>query len=284
MIITRIWGGLGNQMFEYAFGRNLATAKNTELKLDVSYYAQKNKRAYGLKYFNIREGIAAPEEIANLQGGGRIIGLVERLKPYYKRRIIKQKHLYFDSSIFRAGINAYLDGYWQSEKYFAGIADIIRREFVLKSEHVNSINKDILRRIENTNSVSLHVRRGDYLKLKNTFCVCPMDYYRQAVEKISQVVNDPVFFVFSDDMAWAKENLKINFPVEYVSDNYDLEDYEELILMSRCKHNVIANSSFSWWGAWLNNNPDKIVIAPAKWYSSDKYRNPDNIPGEWIKI
>ena len=140
--------------------------------------------------------------------------------------------------------------------------------------------------ISQTNSVSLHIRRGDYVsnqKTNQTHGTCDLDYYQRCITEIEKEVENPYFFVFSDEIEWVKENLKINHPAEYVDQNTGDKSYEDMRLMSQCKHNVIANSSFSWWGAWLNSYPDKIVFAPKRWFASDKHNTKDLIPEGWKK-
>jgi hypothetical protein len=145
----------------------------------------------------------------------------------------------------------------------------------------------IQRRIINSNSVSLHIRRGDYLD-NPIFANLSVEYYEKSVDFIKKKYNDAAFFVFSDDLSWAKNNLKLNVSTYYVDVNDAKTDYMDLMLMASCKHNVIANSTFSWWGAWLNNNPDKIIIAPRKWYNDKtkqkKYENGALVPNNWVKI
>jgi len=149
-----------------------------------------------------------------------------------------------------------------------------------------NLYKNNEQKIKEKNSVSLHIRRGDYLTMQkaiDTIGVCPLDYYDKAIREITRKIKNPTFFIFSDDINWVKENLKTNSPTIFVSGG-KLKDYEELILMSKCKHNIIANSSFSWWGAWLNNNPNKIVIAPKKWFKDTSKNTRDLIPESWLKL
>lgn len=178
----------------------------------------------------------------------------------------------------------FVDEYYQNEKYFIDIADEIKKEFVLKNDF-SAKAKEYLQRIENSNSVSLHIRRGDYVankKINAYHGVCGLDYYNEAMKIIKEKINNPIFFVFSDDIHWAEENLK---GTEFVFVSCpEIEDVEELILMSKCKHNIIANSSFSWWGAWLNKNPEKIVIAPKRWFNDKKAEQINIAPANWLRI
>ncbi|MFH0972649.1 MAG: alpha-1,2-fucosyltransferase, partial [Patescibacteria group bacterium] len=177
----------------------------------------------------------------------------------------------------------FLDGYWQTEKYFKDIEDIIRSEFTLKTEYSN-LNPELIAKISSCNSVSMHIRRGDYITNQNTnefHGICFLDYYKKAINLIAEKFPNPTIFIFSDDLKWCKENIKIKYPIVFVKGN---KNYEDLIMMSKCSHNIIANSSFSWWGAWLNNNPNKIVIAPQKWLNNPNINYSDIIPSTWIKI
>jgi hypothetical protein len=183
------------------------------------------------------------------------------------------------------GNNIHLDGYWQSEKYFIDITDTLRLDFTLKKE-MEVKARDLYEKIKNKNSVSLHIRRGDYLssKFSSIYPVLSIDYYSRALKVIKDKIKDPQIFVFTDDIEWVKDNLDIPVQIEFVSGQKDINANEELILMSQCRHNIIANSSFSWWGAWLNSNPEKIVIAPSHWLYVDSYKIDDLVPKKWIKI
>ncbi len=290
MIVTKLHGGLGNQMFQYAIGRCLAEKNNTVLKLDLSFYNNPpngaTPREYSLDFFKIKKNIASDEEIKNFKKYERKKG-----RKYFFHNLffsnssihIKEKTFNFNNDTLKKTDEAYLDGYWQSEKYFKNIEDIIHKEFTLKDELNENLQK-ITGEIKKTNSISLHIRRGDYAndsKTNSYHGLCPMAYYNQAIKKITDEIKEPVLFIFSDDIDWVKENLKTNFPVAFIKGN---RDYEDLILMSLCKHNIIANSSFSWWGAWLNKNPDKIVVAPKNWFNDLKINSEDLMPNNWFKI
>ena len=302
MIITKLKGGLGNQMFQYAIGRNLSIIHNTQLKLDTSFFQERltkpnfAKRYYNLNIFNIVENFASKDEIEEFKKYEKIGGYRKFFHDILKAdetKYIKEKQCSFDKNILRASDNIYLDGYWQSEKYFStqsadilsnkeNIENLIRQEFTLKNEFQIK-NIDLTRKIKNSNSISIHIRRGDYTdsKTKKSIGLCPVKYYHQAITEIINKVKNPIFFIFSDDIKWSKNNLQINLPATFIDGN---KNYEDLILMSMCKHNIIANSSFSWWGAWLNQNPNKIVIAPKKWFVKTTLDTKDLIPNAWIRI
>jgi hypothetical protein len=289
MIIVRLIGGLGNQLFQYALGRNLALKNNCELKLDISGFEDYKLHKYGLHHFNIVENIATKKDIREFKPTSRnfLFNLSNRISdsvlPWNKRKYIVERDLNYNSNIFNVGGNAYLDGWWQSEKYFADISRIIRKELSVKNEP-DGLNREILTIINSTNSVSLHIRRGDYVsnpQTKEFHGVLGMEYYMESLNLIEENVKDPQIFVFSDDIPWARDNLQTDLPVHFINHNGIEKNYEDLRLMSNCKHNIIANSSFSWWGAWLSKNKEKVVIAPKKWFSF-QIRLEDRIPSNWL--
>lgn len=272
MVIIKLQGGLGNQLFQYAFGRSFAIKRNTEFKLDISFYSLKfngiTPRHYHLKDFNIKAGVTGEQGDA---------------------KVIKEKSFQFDSSIwdiFDTRGNIYLDGYWQSEKYFIDIKDLILSEISLKNPGQEMLEID--KKIKAENSIALHIRRGDYISDKKTYHfhgTCDNKYYEKAIDYIlsTKLIPNPSLYIFSDDIEWVKINFKNRLPIEFVSGD-KIKDTEELILMSHCKHNIIANSTFSWWGAWLNTNREKTVIAPQKWFNNEKVNTSDLIPEKWIRI
>ncbi|MBN1585116.1 alpha-1,2-fucosyltransferase [Candidatus Uhrbacteria bacterium] len=298
LTVVRLKGGLGNQLFQYAAGRAIAVRNGSGLKLDITGYGDQaglaTPRTFALAPFVIQAGFANRDEIGGFIGkvsGWK--GLVGRLWRKLRRKdtgvlekVVSESGFGFDPEILGKRGDLYLDGFWQSEKYFSDIAETIRREFTLKKEG-ELLNTEIARRIGGkSGSVSLHVRRGDYVTDPNTNAyhgTCSPEYYGEAIGLIAEKVSNPHFFVFSDDIEWVKANIGIDYPVTYVSGE-GRPDYEELRLMSYCRHNIIANSSFSWWGAWLNPNPDKIVIAPKRWFSGASQDTGDLIPESWIRI
>jgi hypothetical protein len=293
MIIVKLLGGLGNQMFQYATARALAEKHSTILKIDVSEFELYKLHRYSLHCFNIWEYLASRTEVedilysANLFKKIKIKSLIKLgIKDGRDNSWITEKQFNFSPEILNLPNNILLDGYWQSEKYFADITDILQREFVVKYQQDNH-SRQFAELIQNTQSVSLHIRRADYVQ--NTVTnqihgICDQDYYACAVRYISERINNPHFFVFSDEPQWAKDNLKLGFPTTIVDCNDASRNYEDLRLMSMCQHNIIANSSFSWWGGWLNSNSDKLVIAPKKWFNDQTRNTKDIIPERWIKI
>lgn len=284
MIITELKGGLGNQLFQYSVGRALAEKSMTQLKLDTSWYGVVPDRQYDLHYFAISGEVATHKEIRRLKGGfgAKISGLLG--KPA-TRSVITEQFFHFDPDILELGDNVYLDGYWQSPKYFESIASTIRKEFSLKDEPKGQ-NKHYAESISNTAAVSLHVRRGDYVankKFNDFHGTSPLAYYAAAVAYIAKKVQSPHFFIFSDDPQWTKENLKFDYPTTYITGN-EKAGQEDLRLMSMCKHFIVANSTFSWWGAWLGGNKNKIIIAPKEWFKDKAQDTKDLIPESWVRL
>ena len=293
MIITKLIGGLGNQMFQYATARRLAEKHSTILKLDVTGFEQYKLHRYSLHCFQCWEYLAANSEIEHtiyqqglLNKLRRKASLTLKLQVPKSNNWIIEKQFNFDSQILEAPNNVLLDGYWQSEKYFVDIKDTLQREFVVKYLQDPQSAK-FADRIQNTESVSLHVRRTDYVQnivTNQIHGTCDRNYYDRAVRYVGERVINPHFFIFSDEPQWAETNLKLDFPVTIVDCNDASRNYEDLRLMTMCKHNIIANSSFSWWGAWLNPNPNKLVIAPQKWFNDETRNTQDVIPDRWIKL
>ena len=290
MIITELNGGLGNQMFQYAAARRLAEVNHAELKLNIENFKNDKLRTYELHHLNINAQFVAYNDIASFKNKSKR----QKIKSYImqilsQKRIhnIKEKYFHFDKSVLFLSDNVYLQGYWQSEKYFKDISDIIRREFTLR-EPLSGESQRIVQKIKTSvNSVSLHIRRGDYISNPTTNSVhgvCPLQYYQESIQVLSEKLGKLSLFVFSDDPMWAERNLSYEYPMIFVNHNGAEHAYEDMHLMSLCMHNIIANSSFSWWGAWLNNNPYKVVFAPKQWFKKEEMNTKDLIPGSWIRV
>ena len=292
MIITNIIGGLGNQMFQYAAGRAHSLKLGVPLKLDAKDFSgyQLHQGFELNRVFNCNADIAADIDLAKTLGWQRS-KLAQRLlrRPQFKclrhKSYIVEPHFNYWSGISQLKDNVYLDGYWQSEQYFIEFADTIRADFTFRPI-LSAQNAEVAKHILQVNAVSLHVRRGDYAinpKTTATHGLCSLDYYRAAIDYVSGHVVKPLFFIFSDDIAWVKANLNIDSSAFFVDHNANQESYNDMRLMSLCKHHIIANSSFSWWGAWLNQNAEKIVIAPKQWFSKSTDSS-DLIPASWIRL
>lgn len=284
MIIVQINGGLGNQLFQYSTAKALSIKKNVPLLLDMSWFAQTGKKD-GLHYFPVPERIATEFELKPFYERGLIKKAVQRLKISKNREIYREKFFHFDPNLFKVNDRVFLKGIWQSEKYFIDQDEAIRQTLTIKEQYTSHLSS-IAAELHSTNSISIHVRRGDYLTpvALDVLGLQELDYYKTAWSEIkSKVPNAQVYF-FSDDTRYVEEELMPIIPGTILSrqkaDNY----IEDFYLMSQCKHNIIANSSFSWWAAWLNNNPDKLVIAPKKWFNNGPKDTEDLIPDSWNRI
>lgn len=292
MIIVKLLGGLGNQLFQFALGRHLAIRNKTELKFDITdLLDHRPKGNFTLRHlsmdaFDVSFERATDKDLNKFHLKPQNFfqfHLGKFLRKINKHQIYQEKGSFYDPEILKAGKRSYIDGYWQSEKYFKEIEPIIRNDLQLKKPLPSAALKQ-LDHISNENAVSLHIRRGDYVTnilAKQLLGTLSLDYYQTSIQWIAQKVRDPYFFIFSDDMDWVKKNLDLNYPFKIIEGN---PEYVDLYLMSKCKHNIIANSSFSWWGAWLNANPEKIVICPKNWYADTTYKSPDLKPQAWIQL
>ena len=216
----------------------------------------------------------------------RLERLRERLRPPRRERRLIEQPGRFEAEVLTAPADCYLEGFWQSAEYFADAAELVRADFAFKADPPPAAVRR-LGQIAGCQSVSLHVRRGDKAwrpKVKSAHGVLSLDYYAQAVAAVAARVPDPCFFVFSDDLDWARENLRLPFPAFFIDDNAGQPDCEDLRLMSACHHHIVANSSFSWWGAWLHPLPESVVVAPARWVNDQRLQNPRLLPPHWELI
>lgn len=304
MIITRISGGIGNQLFQYALGRALSLKNNAELKLDTHFYGLNIEpdRSFKLPHFNIQNiehliatdadfkkaGIPNPvaQDIFSkmIRRGFRVI---ESVKPINKRKVILEPAFNFIPKVMSIQDSCYLSGVWQSEKYFKEFEATIRKDFALKVP-LSEKAIQVKRMMETSPSVSIHIRRGDQVKdpvLLKKHGNLTQEYYTKALEYIRQKMRGTPLrvFVFSDEIEWVKNNMDFGTDAVYVSE-YQIPDYEELVIMSACTHHIIAKSSYSWWGAWLNPSPHKIVIAPKQRFGEASNVAHDLIPESWIQL
>lgn len=287
-VTVRLNGGLGNQLFQYASGRAVALRHDAQLLLDLSAFDTDRKRSYELGAFPIEARIATPDDLALYEPRHRPVGVIARLRERLRARpeVYREPHFHYDANLADHRPPVYLDGYWQSERYFADIADRLRRELTPRAP-LETENARVAAEIDAVTAVSLHVRRGDYVSDAHTNAyhgVCSLDYYRAAVAHIAARVPDAHLFVFSDDHAWTQANLTLGLPTTYVSANPPDRGFRDMQLMTRCRHHVIANSSFSWWGAWLNAAPEKIVVAPRRWFAASENDPRDLIPPRWVQL
>ncbi len=290
MIIVKLYGGLGNQMFQYAAAKSIAVRLNTAMLYDDEYFISPEKFgsswSYQLNLLNTQIELHSPLISKKLSF------IIHRVFRKLNSKNIKYKKYFFekpdqfDANIVDVINNTRLDGYFQSEKYFKQCRAEILKDFSPKAE-LDSKNKLICEQIHSENSVSLHVRRGDYITNAIAALVHitnHQDYYQKAITYIENKISDPVFYIFSDDINWAKQNITTKSKMNFIDHNKNTDSYKDLFLMSHCKHNIIANSSFSWWGAWLNQNSSKIVIAPQRWYIDATKSTQDIYPEDWLKL
>jgi hypothetical protein len=291
MIIIRLKGGMGNQLFQYAFGRQLAYQLKTGLKLDLSSLLDRSKgdfvyRDYDLSVFNINAEFVHPPST---------LRAVYKLKSssvtkFIRRRIdrgrqyIKETHFHLHPELLSEPVdNAVYEGWFQSPKYFTAVDDDLRREFTFRHAILPE-SQVLLQKIQQVNAVCLNVRRTDFLKV-DTLNTTDQAYFLKAAHLIAEKVVEPHFFVFSDDIDWCRENIRLDHPIEVVDHlhkGYKFGNY--LQLMRACKHFIIPNSSFAWWAVWLNERPDKLVIAPKNWFNDLSIDTSDLIPSNWIRL
>ncbi|MEK7212332.1 MAG: alpha-1,2-fucosyltransferase [Patescibacteria group bacterium] len=297
MVTINIRGGAGNQMFQYAFAKALARAKNTDFRLDLTQLLDRTPRSitfrnYELGAFRIAPCFTLLSRLAMKLSAPLIyLGVsyaLTRAKDIagIQKRVVERK-IGFHPEIFSIKGDVYLDGWWQSEKYFKSIEREVREDFSFRAPLTSEL-KVIGERMGQDDSVCLHVRRGDYVTNPNAsreIGFVGKNYYERALEFIVKRVPSPRFFVFSDDIPWCRENLRTGFLTEFIGADYaGGRWYEHLELMTLCKHFVIANSSFSWWAAWLGSRPGKIVIAPKRWFNDPDLSSKDVVPESWIRV
>ena len=293
MIIAKIFGGLGNQMFQYAAGKSFAFKNNSELKLDINHYKIKTLphglpyRTYDLSIFKIKEDIATDKEIARFKNDStdfikRNIRKAENMISPHK--IIYEPYFHYYSGWNSMKGNIYIDGYWQSEKYFNDIEDVIRKEFEIKTTLTKEGNA-MIEKIQDSNSICLNIRRQEFASNPHLNLFTGVEYIYKAVDYINNKVRNPHYFIFSDELDWVKQHVKLSQPFTIVENNLYGDKFRDcLYLMSSCKHFIIPNSTFGWWSAWLNPKAEKMVVAPQRWFSDDKRNTKDLIPEKWIRL
>jgi len=252
MILTKLQGGLGNQLFQWAVSKNLSLIYDTDYYFEMGYFLNGSQWNYELDKFKN----------------------VESVPGYYNPSI----PVIMDNFHYRTiPNNSFLNGYWQSEKYFKENADVVRNNLKISKELKDYIINKYP--IFGENTLSIHIRREDYTGITHIHPLQTVEYYKNAYDTINDSTINVM--VFSDDIKWCKENIKFN-NVNYVTDENNITD---MYTMSLCKHNITANSSFSWWGSWLNSNVDKKVVAPINWFNKTcSYSDDDIVPENWIKI
>ncbi len=281
MITIKYSGGLGNQIFQYIFGLTKAGEIGCEVDFDMSFFKKNPKRPYQMDIFGITP--AANKDF--------------RIPIYWKLRKFIKKDKFMNLNIYRETSfiyeekskeikdNTFIEGFFQSAKYFD---ETFARNVLTFKKEGSKKTQEIMEKMKSENSVSIHIRRGDYVqkaRYKNLFNQLTLEHYARAVEIIKEKVENPTFYIFSDDPEWVKENLKIE-GATYISHNTGNDSWQDLMLMASAKHNIIANSSFSYWGAMLNGNENKVVIAPEIWFAENKpeQQTKDIYPNNWIKL
>jgi hypothetical protein len=284
VIVVRLLGGLGNQMFQYAIGRALAEKRGDELLLDASAYDEPQPGLTPRRY-----------ELGGLRIRAALCGAWLRWKfrrppwvPWLRRYVyVAESSHHFDASLSQwRDLHLYLDGYWQSERYFDSVRTALLSELSPASPP-DERNSELLEEIRASNAVAVHVRRTDYVQneeLRALHGVCSVDYYQRAMAYVCERLDAPRFYMFSDDPDWVRENLSAPAEARYVAHNGADRGAEDLRLMRECKSFVIANSSFSWWGAWLSSHKDKIVVAPRPWFADPNEDEGDLVPAGWVRM
>lgn len=273
MIVTKLIGGLGNQMFQYAVGRQLAVLRKTLLKLDLSGFDNYTLREYLLDRFNIQAEPADEQDLSKMNSlceeaavkAGKLNPFSKPAARYFKES--RRSYFRFQKKVLQLPADSYLDGYWVHPRYFSGIRNELLREFSSKAP-MNSRSQAVLQKMRGSESCSVHIRRGDYVTDPRTMRyhgVLSPDYYRAAVRRITERSPNACFYLFSDDLDWVRENLNLEQQHVLVDTNVGESPHFDMMMMAECKHHIIANSTFSWWAAWLSTHPESMVIAPAQW-------------------
>jgi hypothetical protein len=287
MVIINVIGGLGNQMFQYSFYQSLLN-KGVDAYLDLSEFkTYKLHNGFELeRIFDLSSvRIASATEVEKYTDRKKDFLSRKRRKLFGSKRSHIREHRFMPAMLHKHN-NLYLDGYWQSAEYFSHIEFLIRDEFRFDDDYCEE-NTKLIEKARQTESVSIHIRRGDYISNPKVYesygHLCDLDYYNKAIAIIKSKIENPTFFVFSNDMNWVKDNIELPRTTEFVNLNQGVDSFRDMQIMSECRHNIIANSSFSWWGAWLNNNPTKTVIAPTPWMLKDTMTY-QRTPANWQEI
>lgn len=285
MIITEINGGLGNQLFQYAAGLALATRHQTELKINVQFKEEDTSRDIGLSHFNIELKKATTKDLSSLYPASVFERIIQRILPTSFKKYYKEKEFAYQTSFKQLGSNLYLKGYWQSELYFSSISEQIRAAFTLSPTVFQGAAK-FIEEVNTIESVAIHVRKGDYLisPFADYYTNLESSYYNKAIDLLRTRNAHLKLFVFTDDINWVKSNLQLDHSYTIASGTYTQSMYEDFKAMQSCKYHVIANSSFSWWTAWLSDRKDKVVVAPQQWFNKGPKDTQDLLPKTWLTV
>ena len=285
-VVVGLSGGLGNQMFQYAAGRSLAVRLGAPLALDLSWFGGQSDRKFALEPFHVEADQCS--QCSSLSP--RCQSLISRFSRRWLTHILgvpvwREPHFHYSEDFAALSSPVFLDGYWQSEKYFKGIRSLLLREFALREPLPPACAK-LLEQISECNAICIHVRRGDYLNnpvAAKVHGTCSLDYYYAGVGDLCRELTKPHCFIFSDDPVWVRSSLVLGCPMTVVDVNGPNDAHLDLVLMAACRHFLIANSSLSWWGAWLGGYPSKKVIAPARWFSTSDNDTRDLLPESWLR-
>jgi hypothetical protein len=292
MICVRLDGGLGNQLFQYAAGRALALQHATGLLLDTSTLQRRARsvtpRNLELQHFQHAGHLSTPSASSLLRWAHRAARVSHWVSPW---RTFVEKGVGYQGGFSALPNQTYLVGYWQSFRYFSHVADQLIAELT-PAGSLSDASSAIAHQIDSNLSVALHVRRGDYVSLvaaAELHGTLPLAYYVEAMARVSETVGRARYFVFSDDVEWCRANLRLADDAVFVTHNTGTDAWQDLILMARCQHQIIANSSFSWWGAWLADQrrpaPDHLVVAPARWFAGQPGQGlSDRFPAHWVVL
>jgi hypothetical protein len=282
-IRTKLMGGLGNQMFQYAAGRALSTRTGLPLLLDTSPLLHPSHRQYELAAFHIQAEVLHTS-VSEPKTWLHKLGLRGTSKAK-TQPTLREAHFHFDPRFSDITGACVLDGYWQSERYFADIAATVRNDFHPRT--IDTRTQSLAQDMGGPNVVSLHVRRGDYVtnpEASQHHGLCSMDYYQHAMQLIREKVPGVEFRIFTDDPDWVSHAFPRAHPWRVIEDWAGKPAWVDMWLMSQCSHHIVANSSYSWWGAWLNPSPDKLVVAPARWFKDAPHDTTDLIPASWLRV
>ncbi len=291
MIVIRLKGGMGNQMFQYAFGLQMADLLDTELKVDLSSLLDRSKgdfvyRNYDLPIFKINDSLLMNQQLLKTIYKPKVQRVTKWVRQYINsgKTFIKEKHFHFQPELITIPTdNAVYEGWFQSEKYFKNIANIVRKEFEF-IDPILEISKPLLNEINTSNAICLNVRRTDFLKV-DTLNTTDKHYFFEAAKYMIEHIKNPIFYVFSDDVEWCKKNIVLDAPVTVVGHEHKGQKFGNYMqLMTACKHFIIPNSSYAWWAVWLNKHPNKIVIAPKNWFNDATIDTSDLVKKEWIRL
>jgi hypothetical protein len=296
MIIVRLLGGLGNQMFQYALGKTLSVLNSTSLKLDTTILEDHRpgvhavNRNYDLDIFSLSVPKASRNELWKFHSHGLPIAYKvanKALRFLNTQPIVNEKHFHFDAEILRAPDGSYLNGLWQSYKYFAPAESQIRKDFTFRFP-LSEMESRMADNIRSRKSVCINVRRTDYISQKATSDVMTftgLEYYHKAIAHLTEKINNPSFFIFSDEIEWCKENFTFLKDATFVGHEYAGPKFSSYLqLMSCCDYFIIPNSTFAWWGAWMNMSPSKIVITPKRWMNDPNINTTDLLPAGWMSL